>query len=209
MSTYQDMITDAAAILRGPNIETLLLIYAKQAIRDFQKNPISPIYEGATSANVAVVGAALEGNLPADYGRAISAKFAGEKLPLFERHPRVFFELGYPDNSDNFSGTPTEFAVYGAKLIINGVFSADKNCAVRYSPWVPAPATAAEVFPYSESAYDVVLSRMVYLGMVDQRDESGKADWLTLYGQRLNEYLGVKSKQSDASQFSKTMNLTR
>lgn len=205
MSLYSDLVADAAAILRGPDISDLLLIYAKQAIRDVQKNSIGPIYENSTSANVTIAAAALQGTLPTNFGRSISAIVSGEELPLEERHARVFLELGWPDNSDNFTDAPTEFAQFGSLVILNGQFSEAKTLVMRYAPWQPAPVAASETFPYSEKMYDVVLSRMVQLGFIDQRDDIGKADWERLYSQRLNEYLGVSSRVQDASRISKTM----
>lgn len=211
MSTYQDLIDDAAAILRGPDIAALLLIYARQAIRDVQKNPISPIYEGALSFNVAVAASALEGTIAAgdNFGRAISVKFSGEQLPLDERHPRSFFEAGYPDNDDDFADEPTEFAIYGSKILFNGLFADAKTCVIRHAPWVAAPTLATETFPYSEKLYDVVVSRMLILGFIDQRDDVGKSDWEKIYLQRLNDYFGVASRLSDASKVSKTMTTGR
>jgi hypothetical protein len=209
MSTFADLVTEAAAILRGPDISTLLFTYAKQAFRDVQKNPLGPISENAKSANVSVTALALEGSLPTDFGRAISAKFAGEKLPVMERGYRVFFEQGYPDNTDNFSDAPENFAIYGSKILFDGYFTTTKNCVLRYAPKETTPAAETVTFPYSEWVYDIVLSRMVWLGFCDQRDEAAKADWDRLYLQRLADFFGVTQRQGQASSTSKTQDFSR
>lgn len=189
MSTYQQLVQDAAARIRRPDASELLFSFVGDALKQISENEIGSVPE-LFAGPVEVTLSANEYKIigPADLGRPLSIIGEGETAPLSVRHHRVLFEEGWPAA---FSAQqPTRVAQMGTSLLLDGKSSTDKKYYLCYQ-MIPARPTAQTDPVVHESLYEIILAKVLALGLQDQRDYDGSSFWENEYQRRLAAHLDL------------------
>jgi|GEM_PF-4027652 hypothetical protein len=204
--TYQELIDEAADILRKPDLTDVLFSFLKQAESDLANNPIGPVPDWVTSAVITLPAAATEVSLPAGFGRPVSLKETGEDVPLTATHFRSLLENGYPDA---FTDEPTEYAVIGTqKIIFGGVYEVETTFTLWYATRPIRPTATSATMSTPDTFIDVVLARLLHLGYLDQRDPL-EAKWEKIWDRRMAEAMKAGRRLEDNIPMTPTMVLTR
>lgn len=206
MTTYQELIDEAAEILRKPDLDAVLFSFLKQAETDLANNPIGIVPEWIVSATLALPAAAAEVALPSDFGRPASLQQVGQAAGLLPVSYRYLYENGYPEA---FTAAPSVYAVLGTeKILFGGVFTEDTSWRLVYQKRPSRPVSAAADLQTPDRLVDAVMARLLHLGYLDQRDPLA-VKWEGIWASRLTDALAASRRLQDNLPQTGTMRLTR